>query len=498
MKIFPKIAALILGVVLAFGFVSCESETDNSLALLLFALSSEKDCTITFDANGGTINTTTQTVKPRVKSPLKSASELELNRADYVFMGWSTKADSAKAEYNDEAEVILNGDITLYAVWLSLKPLTLEFIQSGNLIIRRQWSTLKYSLNGGPIKDATETIAVTAGDKVCLYAEKSEYTTIGTFQSIDCTADCYIYGNIMSLVTHTGNGKWNPLETTLKQDYTFQRLFSVNYKIKNHDTELLCLPATTLTRSCYGEMFYGCKNLKKAPALPAETLVEDCYRGMFRYCRGLTECPILSSTTLAKYCYAYMFDTCESLEVAPELPAKTLVDYCYQDMFYGCKSLKTAPELPAEDLAFCCYFNMFAECTSLTKAPKLPAKKLAEWCYGHMFSRCSSLSAAPELPVEELVDCCYMDMFEKCTSLTTAPVLPAKTLVHGCYQEMFLGCSNLNSIKCLATDVSKNNCTDNWLYNVSSSGTFIKAKDMTSWGSGDGGIPTGWTVVDAE
>ena len=88
-------------------------------------------------------------------------------------------------------------------------------------------------------------------------------------------------------------------------------------------------------------------------------------------------------------------------------------------------------------------------------------------------------------------------MFSNCTSLTTAPALPATTLAEGCYQNMFNGCTKLNSIKCLATDISASDCTNNWVYNVASTGTFVKAASMTKWTTGSSGIPTGWTAQDA-
>lgn len=34
------------------------------------------------------------------------------------------------------------------------------------------------------------------------------------------------------------------------------------------------------------------------------------------------------------------------------------------------------------------------------------------------------------------------------------------------------------------------------VYKVSSTGTFIKHPDMTSWTTGSNGIPSGWEVVD--
>jgi hypothetical protein len=38
----------------------------------------------------------------------------------------------------------------------------------------------------------------------------------------------------------------------------------------------------------------------------------------------------------------------------------------------------------------------------------------------------------------------------------------------------------------------------NWVQGVSSTGTFVKHPDMISLPSGTSGIPSGWTVIDAE
>ena len=562
MKRFSKIAALFLGLVFTFGFVSCETEADNSLALAALALSSgssgtvnpstENTCTITFDANGGSITTATQTVTAGEKTVLKSASELGLSRTNYAFVGWATKSDATEAEYNDAAEVTLSADLTLYALWsentckitfnanggsittatqtviagkktalksaselglsrtnyafvgwatksgattaeyadgaevtlsdnltlyaiwnelpVNEQPLTLEFINSGTITITNRWISLKYSINGGDLTDATESITVAAGDKVCFYAQKSENDTYS--QIINCDADCYIYGNIMSLVTLTENGDWNPLETTLFGEYSFSRLFHKNCHIKNHASKKLILPATKLTSDCYCTMFAECTSLTTAPELPAETLAENCYAFMFYGCTSLTTAPELKATTLAEHCCDSMFAECTSLTTA-SLPAETLAEYCYAFMFYGCTSLTTAPSLPAETLAACCYYQMFYECTSLTTAPELKATTLAEHCCDSMFKGCTSLAIAPEL---------------KATTLNG----------EGCYEGMFSGCTSLNYVKCLATNITSTYCTDEWLDGVSTSGTFVKAKDMTLWESGVSGIPSGWTVEDAE
>ena len=178
------------------------------------------------------------------------------------------------------------------------------------------------------------------------------------------------------------------------------------------------------------------------------------------------------------------------------LPATTLAEGCYSSMFSGCRSLTTAPELPALNLARYCYYNMFGGCTSLTTVPELPAETLVQYCYYNMFAGCTSLTTAPELPATTLAEGCYNNMFSGCRSLTTAPELSATTLAQSCYTYMFFGCTNLNYIKCLATNISASQCTQGWVHGVASTGTFVKAASMalTSWTTGNNGIPNGWTV----
>ena len=213
-------------------------------------------------------------------------------------------------------------------------------------------------------------------------------------------------------------------------------------------------------------------------------------------------CPIINvassflpATTLAYECYTRMFSGCTSLTTAPVLPARTLAAYCYENMFSGCTSLTTAPELSATALADYCYERMFDGCTSLTTAPTvLPARTLAAYCYENMFSGCTSLTTAPVLPATILANGCYSYMFSGCTSLTTAPTLPATILATYCYRNMFGGCSKLKYIKMLAINISAINCLYNWVYGVSTTGTFVKKPEATWDVVGVSGVPEGWIV----
>ena len=143
--------------------------------------------------------------------------------------------------------------------------------------------------------------------------------------------------------------------------------------------------------------------------------------------------------------------------------------------------------------AFYCLFEGTFQTTVLTQAPELPATTLADGCYKSMFNNCVSLIQAPALPATTLIEWCYYSMFNGCTSLTTAPELPATTLLNGCYGQMFFGCSNLNYIKAMFT-TTPGSYTSNWLYNVSSTGTFVKNSAATWNVLGASGIPSGWTV----
>ena len=174
--------------------------------------------------------------------------------------------------------------------------------------------------------------------------------------------------------------------------------------------------------------------------------------------------------------------------------------YIFRNIFNDNIKLISAENLvlPATTLANNCYSFMFYNCTGLTKAPAiLPATTLANNCYYYMFQGCTSLVQVPTLPATTLAQYCYRYMFTGCRSLTTAPELPATILTNFCYENMFAGCTSLNYIKCLATDISATNCTSNWVTAVSSTGTFVKNSNITSWTTGNDGIPTGWTVQDA-
>ena len=185
-------------------------------------------------------------------------------------------------------------------------PLTLQAITDGTILVKNPKDGMEYSINGGTKQAVTDEITVSAGNTVAFYGAADCYdgTTIS-----GGTAQCYIYGNIMSLMDATNFAS----ATALTKACAFYSFFEKNACLFSHPDRKLVLPATTLTNSCYEYMFYGCTGLTTAPELPATALAESCYRSMFRGCENLTTAPALPATTLVKWCYFSMFHGCTNL-----------------------------------------------------------------------------------------------------------------------------------------------------------------------------------------
>ena len=571
-----------------------------------------------------------------------------------------------------------------------------------------EWTSLTAELvTGDTPYDVNSKFNVHEGDVVQFRGDNSTYSYFNSGDEFPCACSMFICdtdfnveGNIMSLVDSTGF----TTATTLTENATFAAMFAFCTNLVS--AENLVLPATELSYMCYammfGDFFGGGNKLKTAPALPATTLAKSCYYEMFIGCTSLAKAPELPATTLSEECYQEMFFGCVSLNYIKCLATDISAINCTANWLINVASIGTfvksasmndweigsiygIPEgwvLSDRDIIsisttkytafesggsftlivnspFCqwtattedswitlsqmtgntgkttvsisitqtneprsgsvkfsdgydvylniiqndfinmpltfdiltdgdikwvlgsagefqpnpaklsykkndddwvtimsstgdtapsiqvvagdklqfksdnifwgyghsrfrgtasfnvsgninslnggrdklqneAYYSLFS-LTNVISAENLvlPSMELAYDCYGNMFYGCSGLTAAPELPATNLSGYCYANMFQGCTSLTTAPELPATTLANYCYSYMFCGCTSLNYIKCLATDIPSSNCTSNWVKNVSSTGTFVKDPNMTSWTTGINGIPYGWTVQDA-
>ena len=309
---------------------------------------------------------------------------------------------------------------------------------AGTYIEEIEWSKDKVNWTTLTIGSSAVTIPMSYNDRVYLRNDNGKFNTQNRYVRIEMTSSTAVVGgDLRTLLDYFDKN------IKLSESYQFRDLFRTNAYPRSFlkSASNLVLPFTTLTQSCYYQMFCGC---------------------------------------------AYLTDV-------PSLPATTLANYCYAAMFYGCSSLVSAPSLPATTLQQNCYYQMFRDCTSLVTPPALPATNLAQYCYGNMFYGCTSLDVVPSLPATTLARWCYGQMFRDCTSLVTSCELPATTLVESCYQQMFQGCTNLNEVIIYADNINAYGCLLSWLSNVSPTGTFHNFGSVT-YPTGTSGIPEGWTL----
>ena len=140
---------------------------------------------------------------------------------------------------------------------------------------------------------------------------------------------------------------------------------------------------------------------------------------------------------------------------------------------------------------------MFSECPLLVKTPNaLPTGNY--YTFSYMFRNCTALTDASNMQMPDTVSYgCYSGMFQGCSNLQKAPDLPATGGTGSCYDYMFAGCTSLSYIKCLLASNSGAG-TSHWTESVSATGTFVKNSLNTGWTTGFNGIPSGWSVTDAQ
>ena len=186
--------------------------------------------------------------------------------------------------------------------------------------------TIQYSKNNGAWTSITSdttgvSISGSAGDKFRFKGINDRYTANNSnynrnYSYFDLTTNCYIYGNIMSLINgdnFVGTG------LTSSNNYAFCSLFK---------------PTDTST----GSRILDAQNL----ILPVGS-TDGCFRAMFSNSKNMLLGPQevkLQEGGIALYVCYYMFENCTALTKTPDLPTVTNgASYIYQNMFRGCTSL---------------------------------------------------------------------------------------------------------------------------------------------------------------
>lgn len=180
------------------------------------------------------------------------------------------------------------------------EPLTFEAVNDETQItfVNNSEGTVEFRRDDGEWHTYTSALTLDAGEKVSFRGNNASYHPDSDPSYFYCSDDCYVYGNMMSLISDTGYKN----TTELEGDDTFRELFKDNENILNCPEKALLLPATTLSQSCYKSMFYGCSKLERAPVLPASTLVANCYESMFTDCDKLSYIRCLATNIDATDC----------------------------------------------------------------------------------------------------------------------------------------------------------------------------------------------------
>lgn len=149
--------------------------------------------------------------------------------------------------------------------------------------------------------------------------------------------------------------------------------------------------------------------------------------------------------------------------------------------------------------------NIFRSSTGLIDASNLvlPGASFNDMssAYTGSFYGCSNMTDGPAvLPATALYSSSYRQMFAGCSKLKKSPDIMATSASWSrALSEMFSGCTSLEYVKCLLTSASGSNVLTGWMTGVQTTeGTFVKHPNATFWSRGVNGIPTNWTVEDAD
>ena len=175
--------------------------------------------------------------------------------------------------------------------------------------------SLEYSTDNGSSWN-TFTVGSTTitlenvGDYVLFRAGSGGNTAFGTsssnYNQFSMTGSLDVEGSIMYMLDKNGS------EDAVMGIYCFEKLLADNNVIRS--SEMLELPATTLSENCYRDILSRCTSLTTPPkVLPATTCVSNCYYGMFYGCPSLEKSPHIKATTLANNCLYMAFYNCSNL-----------------------------------------------------------------------------------------------------------------------------------------------------------------------------------------
>lgn len=273
----------------------------------------------------------------------------------------------------------------------SMSDITIEYSTD-----KTNWTSVTLSTSG----TTSTSIMINKGQPTYIRGNNSAYATSSSnYFHFRCPGYSVVGGNIMSLV-YGDNFKG---QTTLSSSYAFNSLFkSAGYLMSISN---LRLPATSIPRYAYQNMFNNDKFTDMIPEIPATYVDYYGMSGMFSGCTSLDSVPDLSTVTRVNgYAFANMFSNCKSLTVLPDFHNVTQIDYWapWRYTFSGCTSIVDArwnvngtrllPDHLTVSGGGSAYEQMFQGCTGLINAPELTEINPHAGEYNNMFNGCTNSS----------------------------------------------------------------------------------------------------------
>lgn len=260
----------------------------------------EEMCTITFNKGKGLFISGTMN---SLSVPKGSKTTLPTNKFNcifiYEFEGWDTSSSASTVVYKDKAEITVNENITLYAVWSSITssnttpstPSTPSTIKTPTLAAGQTWFS-----RSGHDYDSIEIIDIV-----------DTYT--GTYETSWAADDdgsgdimCYINGTILTIAGN-GAGSINANTNSSSAFAGFKYVTSIN--------GLGLLDTSSVANM--SKMFYNCSSLSTLDLSGFYTGIVTNMEYMFQNCTSLTNVNLSSFVTTFVDDMTCMFDGCESL-----------------------------------------------------------------------------------------------------------------------------------------------------------------------------------------
>ena len=199
----------------------------------------KRDFTITYYANDGTGDSSTQTIT--IYNTAESASNVELSstvptRTNYQFNGWNTEANGSGTSYAAGATIsTLSNDINLYAIWSS--AYVPPKVVAGSMQVYRTnregteqgsgtYGYIKFRWTPAEIEGSHAT--TTASVKYRQQGTSDEYTDIGTSQT-STSIETYNFSNIFGDNELNANYQYDVIITLTPSTLGYDAVTETNF-----------------------------------------------------------------------------------------------------------------------------------------------------------------------------------------------------------------------------------------------------------------------------